>query len=382
MENPRILKIITIILIFLFVGAIWFAATSDTDLLTSKESGTLGENQKPTALIDLPELPIKGVAPEITGIHDWINSEPLSFAKLKGKVVLVDFWTYSCINCIRTLPHTQGWYEKYKDSGFMVLGVHTPEFEFEHKKENVITNVAKYNLTYPVALDNDYKTWRAFENRFWPAHYLVDAEGNIRFTHFGEGRYAETEMAIQKLLLEAGLLPLSSVLEAKEPTSQVDFQQIGSPEIYLGADRARRSDGTPYIGNDVTGVLISQPHEFKKPDRILPNRFYLDGTWSVAREFTELESEEGSITFQYLASKVNMVLESKEEVILEVKLDGKPLTDTSKGTDIFLQSGESFMKVQEPRLYNLVDTKDMYETHTVEILAPTPGLQAFTFTFG
>jgi thiol-disulfide isomerase/thioredoxin len=377
MEGNKALLIITIVLVLLFFGAIGYALISEQGFIVSEESGTLNL-QGQTVIEDLPDLPIIRKAPEIDGIHSWINSDPLTLQELQGKVVLIDFWTYSCINCIRTLPHTRGWYEKYKDNGFVILGVHTPEFEFEKKEENVLTNIEKYSLTYPIALDNDYKTWRAFENRFWPAHYLIDAKGNIRFTHFGEGRYAATEMAIQKLLLEAGLLPLENVLEPQEPASQVDFQQIGTPELYLGASRISN------IGNPIEGIRINEPHDFTEPEEVEPNKFYFAGTWRIAPEFSEFVGDEGKIVLQYLASKVNIVLDTKDtqEIFVEIKLDGEYLTDENKGDDVVIENGKSTLRVLEPRLYNVVNTKDMYEMHTVEIIINSSGLQAFAFTFG
>jgi len=259
------------------------------------------------------------------------------------------------------------------------LGVHTPEFEFEKKRENILEIVAKYELEYPIALDNDYATWNAFENRFWPAHYLVDVDGNIRFTHFGEGRYAETESAIQQLLLEAGLLSLDKFAAAVELTPNVDFTQIGTPEIYLGAWR-----GLEHFGNMVEEVRINVPYEFTAPDSIEFNKYYLTGLWRITPKYAELAGDSGTIAVQYHASKAHMVLDTTEaqEVILEIKIDGAYLSDQNKGDDVVIENGRSLVKVREARLYNLVNMGDEYGLHTLDIVVISPGLQAFTFTFG
>ena len=368
--------VITVSLLLVFVGAIGYALVSDESFVVSTEEAS---KDIPKEFIgERSELPIEGKAAEIQGIEAWINSEPLVLADLKGKVVLFDFWTYSCINCIRTIPHLKSWYEKYKDDGFIIVGIHTPEFEFERKLENVLAEVQKYELEYPVALDNNYATWNAFNNRFWPAHYLADVNGNIRFIHFGEGRYAETESAIQQLLLEAGLLSLDKFIEVVEPVSNVDFSQIGTPEIYLGASRINN------FGSMVENVQINEPYEFPAPDDIKFNRFYLTGNWRITPEFSELVGESGVITIQYHASRAHIVLETKEatEVVLEIRVDGKYLNKDNKGDDVILENGKSIVRVREPRLYNLVNTQDVYETHTLEINVTSPGLQAFAFTFG
>ena len=364
------------VLVFIFVAAIGYALLSDTSFTVSQEP--LDQETQSNFIADLPELPVEGKAAEIVGIDSWINSEPLSLEELKGKVVLVDFWTYSCINCIRTFPHLSSWYEKYKDDGFVLLGIHSPEFEFEKKRENVLLEVQKYNLEYPIALDNAHATWNAYKNRFWPAHYLIDAQGNIRFTHFGEGRYAETESAIQQLLLEAGLLSLDKFTEVAEIAPNVDFSQIGTPEIYLGASRINN------FGSPVDNVVINVPYVFPAVTKVEFNKFYLTGLWRIAPEFAELVGEEGKITLKYKANKANIVLEitDRDEILMELKIDGEYLNEENKGDDVFIENGKSLVRVKEARLYNLVNTKDEYEIHTLEILLISPGLQAFAFTFG
>jgi len=355
------MKIIFWALLIIIAVAVGTAYFGNTSFITSKDN--MSEEEKANLLANLPELPDLGEAAEIIDIESWINSEPLTLENLKGKVVLIDFWTYSCINCIRTLPHLSGWYEKYKNNGFVLLSVHSPEFEFEKDRENVLAAVKKYGLNYPVALDNNFSTWKAYSNRYWPAHYLVDAKGNLRFTHFGEGRYKETESAIQKLLLEAGLLTLDNITEAKTVDPSVDFRQIETPETYLGYLRISN------LGNAGENVKPDEPYAFPEPENIENNKFYLVGNWVIRPEFSELVADKGKIIIRYKASKVHMVLSSKnnEEITLNIKLDGKDL-------------GE--VLVREPDKYTLIDTGNDYDWHTLEIFIESPGLQAFAFTFG
>lgn len=316
-------------------------------------------------LAQAAKLPVEAPAPSLRGISDWINSTPLSGADLRGKVVLVDFWTYSCINCIRTLPHLNEWYQKYKDNGFILLGVHSPEFNFEKKKENVEQAVKKYGIEYPVALDSEHETWNAFNNQYWPAHYLIDAQGNIRYHSFGEGHYAQTESAIQNLLLEAKLLTLDKITEVKEPPADTNFQSIGTPEIYLGYSRINNA------GNVDSGAKPDLPHIFSEPklSDLSPNLFYFAGTWTIGSEFSELNEKGGKLILRYKADKVNIVAETKDtkEVPLGILLDGKP-----KGT----------VPVFSPQLYNLIDGSGDGNWHTLEIRIPRSGLRVFTFTFG
>lgn len=310
-----------------------------------------------------PALSVEGRAPELRGIADWLNSGPLSWQDLKGKVVLVDFWTYSCINCIRTLPHLSEWHQKYKDNGFVILGIHAPEFKFEKKKENVEEAVKKYNIKYPVALDNAYETWNAFANQYWPAHYLIDAKGNIRYHSFGEGHYIETETAIQSLLLEDDLLTLDKITEIKEPSSATDFQSIGTPEIYLGYLRINNA------GNIDSDTKPDLPHVFTAPTSIQENKFYFTGTWTIGPEAAELVKGKGKLILRYKANKVNIVAETKDgkEIPLEIFLDGK-----SRRT----------VPISSPQLYNLIDTTGDGDWHTLEIRITVPGFHVFTFTFG
>ncbi|MBI3046650.1 MAG: redoxin domain-containing protein [Candidatus Harrisonbacteria bacterium] len=354
------MKFAALFFIIAFVVGV-FATLNKKGILVTKETSS----PKPqNLLIQTVKLPIEERAPSLRGISSWINSGPLSDVDLRGKVVLVDFWTYSCINCIRTIPHLQSWYKKYKDNGFILLGVHSPEFDFEKKIENVEAAIKKYSIVYPVALDSEHETWNAFGNQYWPAHYLIDVNGNIRYRNFGEGHYAETEAAIQNLLREARLLTLDKITEIKEPPPDTDFRSIGTPEIYLGYLRINN------IGNKDANVRPGEPHIFTEPAEIEQNRFYFIGSWTIGPESSELTGENGKIILRYKANKVNIVAEAREnsEIPIKIFLDGKLIPET--------------VLVSSPRLYNLIDTVGDANWHTLEIRIPHPGFRIFTFTFG
>lgn len=359
LSKTAIIKIATSLIAFsifaIFMGT---AKNFKKGILTSRE-GISSTNllSRQSSLSNL------GGAPELQGISEWINTQPLTLASLKGKVVLVDFWTYSCINCIRTIPHLNSWYKKYNDNGFVILGVHSPEFAFEKRRENVEAAVKKYDIEYPVALDSEHATWNAFGNRYWPAHYLIDVNGNIRYRNFGEGHYVETEAAIQNLLRGAGLLTLDKITETKELPPDTDFGSIGTPEIYLGYLRINN------IGNKDTDVRPNLPHAFAEPDEIAENRFYFVGTWVIGPESAELTVGNGKLILRYKAGKVNIVAETKDgkEIPAEIFLEGKQQEVTS---------------ISSPQLYNLIDTAGDYNWHTLEIRIPRSGLRVFTFTFG
>jgi len=369
------MKLLTFFLLGIIIVVVGYTILGDKKVLTSSEP-VLKEVKNLLGFSS--DLPILKKAPELVGLASWMNSKPFLLEELTGKVVLVDFWTYTCINCIRNIPHIKALYEKYKDNGLVVLGVHTPEFEFEKDVGNVRESVKEYGVTYPVALDNDYATWKAFENRFWPALYLIDEKGNIRYTHFGEGKYAETEAAVQQLLLEANLLSLDKITTVTEPSLSVDFQSIGTPEIYFGASRINN------IGNPIGAVKINEPYEFNEPEAVEFNRFYLVGKWRIMPEFAQLVEREGKVLIRYKANKLNIVFDTKGEtdVLAEIKLDGEYLTEDNKGEDIVFQGDASFLKVQGARLYNLIHTKDEYGTHTLELIVPSSDLEFFAFTFG
>lgn len=285
-------------------------------------------------------------APEIAGIQGWINSNPLTMQQLKGKVVLVDFWTYSCINCIRTLPYVTSWYEKYKDQGFVVLGVHTPEFAFEAKKENVEAATKKFKINYPVALDNNFGTWNNFDNKYWPAHYLIDKQGNVVYTHFGEGHYDVTENNIRYLLG----LQKAAVDDNKGPVTS----ENQTPETYVGNHRAERES--------TSGDLPL--HSWK-----------VDGAWKRTDEYLESAKAGDSLTLHFGAKKVFLVMESADgkPVSAQIDMDGKSVTQTAD-----VKNGTA--TIQQSRLYEIV-SESGFTDGTVTIKATTPGLRLFAFTF-
>ncbi len=306
-----------------------------------------GKNSKtPTIKEIMPKTSLSnyGQAPEFVGITTWLNSKPLTMQELKGKVVLIDFWTYTCINCIRTLPYLTSWYDKYKDKGFVVIGVHTPEFEFEKKTENVLQAIKHYNIHYPVAQDNNYATWNAYSNQYWPAEYLIDAKGNIRRTHFGEGNYDETEMAIQQLLKEKGEAAEQSLVPLTDQTPKDRF----TPETYLGKKRMERfvSDGNAQL-----------PLHY----------FTYKGMWSVQDE-QAVAKKDASLILHFYANKVFLVVtpvgqKDRAKVFLDDKLIGEVVFDTAK-------------------LYQLVDLKGNKGNHILRIEFQTPGTAVYAFTFG
>lgn len=290
---------------------------------------------------------------------DWINSEPLGAEDLRGRAVLVDFWTFSCVNWLRTLPYLRAWHERYGDAGLTLVDVHAPEFGFEHDLANVRRAVAELGIGYPVVLDNDFAVWQAFANRFWPAVYLLDADGRLRFEHFGEGDYEETERAIQELL---GLEEATVDVDASGLAEAADWDHLRSPETYVGTSRGeRRSNG----GDG--GLAL--------------NDWALRGAWSVGDEAAVLEAAGGSIAYRFQARDVNLVLtppDSGAAIAFEVRLDGgAPGEDHGVDADA---AGDGL--VGEPRMYQLVRQRAGAMQRTFEIRFAQPGVRAYVFTFG
>ncbi len=316
------------------------------------------------------DLPVYGAAPELTGIAHWLNTDtPLTMKDLRGKVVLVDFWTYSCINCIRTLPYVTSWYEKYKGQGFVVVGVHTPEFEFEKKTTNVADALKQYAINYPVAQDNDFGTWRAYNNRYWPAHYLIDTEGNIREYHFGEGNYAETEQAIQKLLKESGQSSVTSVPITPDAGDMLGDQR--TPETYLGSARMERF-ASP---EKVTGSEQS----FSAPQDLPLNAFAYSGSWIVGKErATAIRS--ASLSLHFIGGKVFLVMAPGGDQTpkrVNVFLDGERVGGDASGTDVT----DGSVVVNGDRLYELIDLGGNPGDHMLRLEFETPGTEVYAFTF-
>lgn len=319
----------------------------------------------------------KQKAPELRGITHWFNSLPLSLTKLsrEGKVVLLDFWTYSCINCIRTLPVLKEWHEKYSSQGLVIIGVESPEFDFERDPANVRQAVVRFNIPYPVALDANMESWSAYENRYWPRHYLIDREGYSRYDHIGEGEYQKTEEWIQKLLAEANARKRLIPLPMTGKTPGVDFSQIETPEIYCGFQR---------LGNfaSVREVRRDEGQEYRVPAKLAPSTFALEGVWRFEPERVVLTGERGKITVRYVANKANIVLEAPMAMYADVFLDGKPLTEKNKGVDVEIRGDRSVARIAEARLYNFVAMGDEYGDHTLEVSLPSTGVRAYAFTFG
>lgn len=323
-------------------------------------------------------------APELVGISDWINSEPLKLADLKGKVVLVDFWTYTCINCIRTLPYLTMWHDKYGDKGLVIIGVHSPEFDFEKDLENVKKAVAKYSIKYPVALDNDHSTWRAFGNNYWPHKYLIDINGRIRYDHIGEGGYDRTEMAIRELLKERAekmdeKVAVPESVSLPKGAVGVNFTSIATPEIYFGYTFARVNLGNEEGFRPEAVVSYKAPQPY---DEIAPNTAYVGGQWRNNADNLELVSDEGRIALSYTARAVNIVASpGQQSSLLQVLVDEKLVNSTNMGSDIKVTKADATVTVDEQRLYNLVADSD-YRTRVIEINVKGKGFRIYTFTFG
>ena len=307
-------------------------------------------------------------APEFSGISKWLNpSAPLTLAALKGKVVLVDFWTYSCINCIRTLPHVKAWYNKYHSSGFEVIGVSTPEFAFEKDAGNVNSAIKRYGIPYPVALDNNYSTWNAYNNQYWPAEYLIDATGQIRRHEFGEGNYGETEQAIRTLLGNAG----HTITVAPSDLPDMTPHSATTPETYFGSNRGQFGYPAPNYPNGTFDIPLQKS--------VPQDQFAFGGKWTIAPEYAAAHAG-ASITEHFMASKVYMILKpgtgSTNKVA--VTYNGKPLVGPLAGSDVV----NGVITVDSDRLYNVFDSGTATSNGTLRFTFLNTGIQAFTFTFG
>ncbi len=322
------------------------------------------------------DLPIEGELPPLSGATGWLNSPPLTAADLRGKVVLIDFWTYTCINWLRTLGYVRAWAEKYVDQGLVVVGVHTPEFPFERDVDNVRRAAKDMRVEYPVALDSDYAIWRAFSNRYWPAVYIADAQGRIRHHHFGEGGYEECERIIQRLLGEAGRRAgddlVSVVADGFE--AQADWANLESPETYLGYEQAQNfaSPG---------GLARGEARSYAAPDTLRLNHWALAGDWTVERGACVRNEDEGGISFRFHARDVHLVMGPPERgtsVPFRVLVDGDP-PGAAHGLDV---DEHGHGTVAQQRLYQLIRQPGPIADHTFEITFLAPGLEAFVFTFG
>lgn len=322
-------------------------------------------------------LAIEGLMPSLDGASAWLNSPALTAAELRGKVVLIDFWTYSCVNCLRTLPYVRAWAEKYRDQGLVVIGVHAPEFAFEKDLGNVHRAVRELKLEYPIAVDNDYAIWRAFRNRYWPAHYFVDAQGRIRHHQFGEGHYQESEAAIQKLLAEAGATVSDrGYVEATTDGAALaaDAANVRSQETYLGYSRAERfaSPG---------GQLSDQSRVYTAAAPLRSNQWALMGQWRVEDEKAGLEQAAGKVLYRFHARDLNLVLgpgADGKPVQFRIRIDGQ-----APGSDHGLDAAaDGSGVVSEQRMYQLIRQRGAIVERTFEIEFLDPGVQAYAFTFG
>jgi cytochrome c biogenesis protein CcdA/thiol-disulfide isomerase/thioredoxin len=322
------------------------------------------------------DLPIEGQLQSLGGAVEWLNSPPLTSEQLRGKVVLVDFWTYSCINCIRTIPYTRTWAEKYKDQGLVVIGVHSPEFAFEKKIDNVKRAIDEFEIGYPVAVDNDFNIWRAFQNSYWPALYLADANGNIRYHHFGEGEYETSEKAIQDLLAEAGAQKAHTDIvapETKGAQAAPDFGNLRSAETYLGYKRAQNFVSPQGMQADVVQTYTTEDLGL--------NEWGLSGDWTVGPEQATLNQADGRIAYKFSARDLHLVLGPSSDgkpVRFQVTVDGKAPGE-HHGMDI---DAEGNGTVSQTRLYQMVRQAGDVEERTFEVRFLDPGVDAFVFTFG
>ncbi|MBK5531018.1 cytochrome c biogenesis protein DipZ [Pseudomonas sp. TH08] len=322
-------------------------------------------------------LPVEGQLPPLDGAVQWLNSPALDAQALKGKVVLVDFWTYSCINCLRTLPYVKAWAEKYRDQGLVVIGVHAPEFAFERDVGNVTKAMKELGINYPVAIDNDYKIWRAFNNEYWPAHYFADAQGRIRYHHFGEGDYAESERVIQQLLREAGAKSVANGLinaDAKGVQLAPDMNEAQSPETYVGYQRAEHFVAQTNLEPDKVAT-------YNPPANLALNDWSLGGQWTVGAERATASATASRIVYRFHARDLHLVLgpgADGKPVRFKVLIDGQA-PGAAHGVDV---APDGSGHVTEQRLYQLVRQTDGVKDRTFSIEFLDPGVSAYAFTFG
>jgi thiol-disulfide isomerase/thioredoxin len=326
---------------------------------------------------DKAPLPVEGHLPGFDGATGWLNSPPLTAAGLRGKVVLVDFWTYTCINWLRTLGYVRAWAEKYADHGLVVVGVHTPEFPFEHDLDNVREAAKDMAVTYPIALDSDYAVWRAFANQYWPAVYIADAKGQIRHHQFGEGGYDECERVIQQLLGEAGRKGVGDELVSVVPDgleAQADWSSLETPETYLGYEQ-----GQNFASRGA--AALDEPHTYVVPEPLNLNEWALSGDWTIESRAAVLNGGEGSIAFRFHARDVHLVMGPPargDSVPFRVRVDGEP-PGAAHGLDVD-ERGEGTLSQQ--RLYQLIRQRESIDDRTFEVAFLAPGVEAYAFTFG
>ena len=371
---------------------------------TAAVESTPAEDAAKPAVPEPPEAPVSGrtggekLAPDLVQISSWINSEPLTIQSQRGRVVLIDFWTYTCINCIRTFPYLRDWQEKYADRGLVIIGVHTPEFEFEKDRDNVVAAAAKHGLEYPIAQDNDFGTWDAFSNRAWPAKYLIDADGYIRYTHFGEGDYVETEQKIRDLLVEAGVSVDDITLNYDQGPEIAPRARIAPPaegqtrELYAGVERnygALRSGAVPpYVLHEDYYKEFPVDALYEDPGNHLNHFLYLHGLWRNNLESLsharETEDFGDYIAIKFNATEVNVVMSPEDGQPYEVRvtLDGRPLVPSEAGASVMFDGGgNSFIQIDRSEMYRVFSVPD-FRGHELKLSSNSADFHVFAFTFG
>ena len=354
-----------IVSVVIFLGIIFVGLD---ELASQNQTSSTG------VFLDKDESGVKK-APNLTGIEYYLNTTPEELSqKMENKVVLYDIWTYSCINCVRTLPFITSWDEKYSNEGLLIIGIHSPEFEFEKDPNNVQDAIEKYEIDYPVIMDNNMETWKAFENNYWPRKYIADHEGNLRYNHIGEGAYQETEKIIQQLLNERAHAMGIETKSNKELVNIEEFEHtpFRTPEIYFGYKFAQNRN---QLGSN-EGFHPEKIVTYAEPEKIELNKFYPIGNWKNHSDSMELTQNNGNIKVLFEAKEVNIVTNNYAE--LEIFLDGTPLTEKNVGRNI---SSNNKLVITDPGMYNIIDSESS-TTGLLEINIKGQGFQAFTFTFG
>jgi thiol-disulfide isomerase/thioredoxin len=345
-------------------------------LLSADTLSEVKSEEQPMAFT-ATQLPIEGTLPSLGGAIEWLNTQPLNMTQLHGKVVLIEFWTYTCINWRRTLPYVRAWADKYKDHGLVVIGVHTPEFGFEKNVANVRRAVKEIGITFPVAIDSDYVIWGAFKNQYWPAIYIVDAQGRIRHHQFGEGGYEHSERVIQRLLADSGHGAASQELVSVRPAgveAAADWAHVKSPETYLGYERSES-----FVSSG--GALLDTRHVYAAPGNLQLNEWALVGDWSVGSESAVPNADNGRLVYRFHARDINLIMgptATGGSVRFHVLIDGSPPSD-AHGLDVDEQGAGT---VTEPRMYQLIRQPGAITDREFEIQFLGPGVAVFDFTFG
>ena len=356
----------------LMLAAILAGFTGTLMVAVPKEGG-VAPQVPPKAV----QLRVEGALPSLSGATQWLNSPPLTAAGLRGKVVLIDFWTYSCINWRRTLPYVRAWTEKYKDRGLVVIGVHSPEFGFEKDVDNVRQAAKEMRVEYPIAIDSDLAIWRAFKNAYWPALYFIDAQGHVRHHQFGEGDYEQSERVIQQLLAESGTGGIGRELvsvDGRGVEAAADLESLRSPETYVGYERAEN-----FVSRD--GVILDKHHVYVGPARLWLNHWALSGDWTVGKQAIVLNSAGGRIVYRFHARDLHLIMGPAargKSVRFRVLIDGQP-PGAAHGIDVDERGSGT---VVESRLYQLIRQPQPLADRQFEVEFLDPGVEAFSFTFG